>query len=57
LIVSPYQAEVTPDDLRRYHELGVREIIPFVRLPPDESQIPAHLEQLAREWIKPASRL
>jgi probable F420-dependent oxidoreductase len=57
LIVSPYQAEVTSDDLRRYHELGVSEIIPFVRLPADESQIPAHLEQLAREWIEPASRL
>jgi probable F420-dependent oxidoreductase len=57
LIVSPYQAEVTRDDLRRYHELGVSEIIPFVRMPIDESQIPAHLEQIAREWIEPASRL
>jgi probable F420-dependent oxidoreductase len=57
LIVSPYQAEVTLDDLRRYHELGVSEIIPFVRLPTDEAQIPAHLEQIARDWIEPASRL
>ena len=57
LIVSPYQAEVTPDDLRRYHELGVSEIIPFVRMPTDEGQIPAHLEQIAREWIEPAARL
>lgn len=57
MIVSPYQAEVTPDDLRRYHELGVSEIIPFVRLPADEGRIPAHLEQLAREWIEPAARL
>jgi len=57
LIVSPYQAEVTRDDLRRYHELGVSEIIPFVRLPTDEAQIPAHLEQIARDWIEPASRL
>jgi probable F420-dependent oxidoreductase len=57
LIVSPYQAEVTRDDLRRYHELGVSEIIPFVRMPTDERQIPAHLEQIAREWIEPASQL
>ncbi len=57
LIVSPYQAEVTRDELRRYHELGVREIIPFVRMPSDESQIPAHLEQLAREWVEPAAKL
>lgn len=57
LIVSPYQAEVTRDDLRRYHELGVSEIIPFVRMPTDEAQIPAHLEQLGRDWVEPASRL
>jgi len=57
LIVSPYQAEVTRDDLCRYHELGVSEIIPFVRLPTDEAQIPAHLEQIAREWVEPASAL
>jgi probable F420-dependent oxidoreductase len=57
LIVSPYQAEVTRDDLRRYQELGVSEIIPFVRMPTDENQIPAHLEQLAREWVEPASQL
>jgi probable F420-dependent oxidoreductase len=57
LIVSPYQAEVTRDDLRRYHELGVKEIIPFVRMPSDEGQIPAHLEQLAREWVEPAAKL
>jgi probable F420-dependent oxidoreductase len=57
LIVSPYQATVTPDDLQRYHELGVREIIPFVRMPADEAQIPAMLEQLARDWIDPAGRL
>jgi probable F420-dependent oxidoreductase len=57
LIVSPYQAEVTRDDLRRYHELGVSEIIPFVRMPTDETRIPAQLEQLAREWVEPAARL
>jgi probable F420-dependent oxidoreductase len=57
LIVSPYQAEVTHEDMRRYRELGVSEIIPFVRLPADEAQIPAHLEQLARDWVEPASKL
>jgi probable F420-dependent oxidoreductase len=57
LIVSPYEAEVTRDDLRRYHELGVSEIIPFVRMPTDEAQIPAQLEQIARDWIEPAARL
>ena len=57
LIVSPYQNEVTQDDLRRYHELGVREIIPFVRMPSDENQIPTQLEQIARNWVEPAAKL
>jgi probable F420-dependent oxidoreductase len=57
LIVSPYDREVTRDELRRYHELGVREIIPFVRVPSAERQIPAHLEQLARDWVEPAAAL
>jgi probable F420-dependent oxidoreductase len=50
IIVSPYQQEVTPDRIRRYRDLGVSEIIPFVRMPADEARIPAHLEQLARAW-------
>ncbi|MGH7839055.1 MAG: LLM class F420-dependent oxidoreductase [Candidatus Binataceae bacterium] len=50
IIVSPYQQEVTPDRIRRYRDLGVNEIIPFVRMPSDEAQIPAQLEQLARVW-------
>jgi len=57
VIVSPYHQEVTPERLRRYRDLGVSEIIPFVRMPSDEAQIPAHLEQLAREWVEPAARL
>jgi probable F420-dependent oxidoreductase len=57
IIVSPYQQAVTPDRLRRYRDLGVSEIIPFVRMPSDEAQIPAHLEQLARDWVEPAEAL
>src|SRR5713101_593502 len=57
LIASPYEREVTRDDLRRYHELGVREVIPFVRMPTDERQIPAQLEQWARDWVDPAAAL
>jgi probable F420-dependent oxidoreductase len=57
IIVSPYQQEVSHDRLRRYRDLGVGEVIPFIRMPSDEVQIPAHLEQLAREWVEPAARL
>jgi probable F420-dependent oxidoreductase len=57
IIVSPYQQEVTPDRIRRYRDLGVSEIIPFVRMPTDEARIPAHLEQLAKDWVQPAAQL
>jgi probable F420-dependent oxidoreductase len=57
IIVSPYQQEVTPDRMRRYRDLGVSEIIPFIRMPSDEARIPAHLEDLAREWVQPAEKV
>lgn len=57
IIISPYQNQIGIDDLRAYHELGVREFVPFVRLPGDNTQIPAALEQVAREWVEPAAKL
>ncbi|HXZ87610.1 MAG TPA: LLM class F420-dependent oxidoreductase [Candidatus Binataceae bacterium] len=57
IIISPYHHQVAPADLRAYHELGVSEIVPFMRLPPDDSQIPGYLETVAREWIEPAEKL
>lgn len=57
IIISPYQNEVRADDLRAYHDLGVREFVPFVRLPSRESEVPGFLEQMAREWVEPAARL
>jgi probable F420-dependent oxidoreductase len=57
IIISPYANQTTLDDLRAYHELGVSEFVPFVRLPGDDSQIPKALEQVAREWVEPAAKL
>ncbi|MGH7988067.1 MAG: LLM class F420-dependent oxidoreductase [Candidatus Binataceae bacterium] len=57
IIISPYENKVSADDLRAYHELGVTEFVPFVRLPSDESQIATQLEQVAREWVEPAAKL
>jgi len=57
IIISPYQNEVTADDLRAYHELGVNEFVPFIRLPGKEKEIPEFLEQVARQWVEPAARL
>ena len=57
IIISPYANRITLDDLRAYHELGVSEFVPFVRLPGDDAMIPAALEQVAREWVEPAAKL
>jgi probable F420-dependent oxidoreductase len=57
IIISPYATQITLDDLRAYHELGVSEFVPFVRLPGDDAKIPEALEQVAREWVEPAAKL
>jgi probable F420-dependent oxidoreductase len=57
IIISPYENEVTAEDLHAYHELGVDEFVPFVRLPGDDKQIPEALEQVARQWVEPAAKL
>ncbi len=57
IIISPYENQVTAEDLRSYHEIGVAEFVPFVRLPADESRIPEALERVACEWIEPAVKL
>jgi len=57
IIISPYQNHITKADLRAYHELGVTEFVPFVRLPNDDSQISAVLEEVANEWVEPAAEL
>jgi probable F420-dependent oxidoreductase len=57
IIISPYENEVRADDLRAYHEIGVHEFVPFVRLPADDREIPAALERIARQFVEPAARL
>ncbi|MBV8773655.1 MAG: LLM class F420-dependent oxidoreductase [Deltaproteobacteria bacterium] len=57
IIISPYQNEVTADDLGAYHDLGVREFVPFIRLPGQEAEVPKFLEQVARQWVEPAAKL
>lgn len=57
IIISPYRNQVTGDDLRAYHEVGVSEFVPFVRLPGEEAEIPGFLEQTARQWVEPGAKL
>ena len=57
IIISPYENEVTAEELRAYHEIGVHEFVPFVRLPGDDNKIPEALERVARQWVEPAAKL
>jgi len=57
IIISPYENEVTIEDLHAYHELGVHEFVPFVRLPGDDARIGDALEKVARQWVEPAAKL
>jgi hypothetical protein len=57
IIISPYQNAVSTEDLRAYHELGVNEFVPFVRLPANKADVSGFLEQVARQWVEPAAKL
>jgi probable F420-dependent oxidoreductase len=58
LAVSPSGMSATPDDLKRYRDAGVDEVVvTALRSPhtPEEAQVV--LEKAAREWLEPASNL
>ena len=58
LAVSPYTKPCTADDLKRYRDAGVDEVV-LIRLRPPraEDEVVRDIEQIAREWVEPASRL
>jgi len=55
LIVSPYTKRITPDDLKRYHDLGVTEVPIMANF--EGGATASKVEQMAKEWVAPASRL
>ncbi len=57
IIVSPYTQRITADDLKRYRDLGVNELVMLSNLPEQASEVSGHVERLAQEWVEPASRL
>ncbi len=58
IIVSPYTKQIVPDDLKRYRDAGVQELV-VVNLRPPRSieEVPSRLEEAARTWLEPASKL
>lgn len=58
LIVSPSGKQITPDDLKRYRDAGVSEVvITSIGLPRTPDAAAKTLEEGARKWLEPASRL
>jgi probable F420-dependent oxidoreductase len=58
LAVSPYTKPSTPDDLKRYRDAGVDEVVLIKLRPPrGEKEVIGDLEQIAREWVEPAAKL
>jgi probable F420-dependent oxidoreductase len=58
LAVSPYTKPSTPDDLKRYRDAGVDEVVLIKLRPPrGEKEVVEDLEQIAREWVEPAAKL
>jgi len=58
IIVSPSLKPATPDDLKRYRDLGVQEVVLIsFGLPRTPEDATKQLEEAARKWLEPASRL
>ncbi|HKD68627.1 MAG TPA: LLM class F420-dependent oxidoreductase [Candidatus Binataceae bacterium] len=55
IIIGPASHQPTSDDFRKYHDLGVKELVlpPFG--PRSEADMIKRLEEIARRWVEPAA--
>jgi hypothetical protein len=57
IVIAPYLKRIAVDDLKRYRDAGVDELV-FVTSPPAEAaRIPAWIDKMAGDWLAPALRL
>lgn len=57
VIVAPYSHRIAPDDLARYRDLGVSEVVLMAALPAEALAAAERVERFARDWVEPAGRL
>ena len=58
IIVSPYTKKITPDDLKRYRDAGVHEVVIMtLRAPRAPEEASTRLEEAAKAWLEPAAKL
>ncbi len=53
-IVSPYIKKISGDDMKRYRDAGVQEVVILSNPPTDIAGIPQWADRLARDWVDPA---
>ena len=57
IVVAPYLKRIVADDLKRYRDAGVDEVVFVTSPPPEEAKIPVWIEKMAEEWVEPAAKL
>jgi probable F420-dependent oxidoreductase len=58
IAASPYTKAITKDDLKRYRDAGVQELVLVNLRPPRAAdELVKDLEKIAQEWIEPASKI
>jgi len=57
VIVSPYTQKVTRDDLARYAEAGVDELVMLFQVPDADSEIKPRVDLFSHEYVLQAARL
>jgi probable F420-dependent oxidoreductase len=57
IAVSPTGKRITRDDLKRYRDAGVSEVVLTSLSPRAEDQVMKDLEGIARDWVEPAAKL
>jgi probable F420-dependent oxidoreductase len=55
-IVAPYTKRVGPDDMKRYRDAGVDEVVILGNPPADVTRVPSWIDKMASDWIVPAAR-
>ena len=57
IVVAPYLKRITVDDLKRYRDAGVDELVFVTNPPADEAKIPAWIDKMATDWVQPAAKV
>jgi probable F420-dependent oxidoreductase len=57
IMMSPGVAHFSPQNLAKYHEAGVHELVIFLNYSAKQEENIGKLEHLAKRWVEPAARL